>query len=202
MPPIIMRQIDMQDLTKEQIRDLKRKYSWQKWDRKRRVDRNGDPIGWEFTFDTWLDTWVKSGHLEDRGTHIGQYVMARRDDIGPYSPDNVDIILASENISYRSTYWRMTDEQKKHLSEINTGKKLSDELKQKLSDIHKQRWSTVDRSKLNSGWSDERKANASKLRSGRKLEIVVCPHCNKTGGTGIMKRWHFDRCKFKGIDVA
>ena len=24
---------------------------------------------------------------------------------------------------------------------------------------------------------------------------VQCPHCNKTGGLGIMKRWHFDRCK-------
>jgi hypothetical protein len=24
---------------------------------------------------------------------------------------------------------------------------------------------------------------------------TTCPHCNKTGGQGIMKRWHFDRCK-------
>lgn len=53
---------------------------------------------------------------------------------------------------------------------------------------------------------------ASEMRNRRRAEqqglikgpqtIIVCPHCNKTGGTGIMKRWHFDRCKFKGIDVA
>lgn len=27
--------------------------------------------------------------------------------------------------------------------------------------------------------------------------IHVCPHCNKTGKGGPMKRWHFDRCKEK-----
>lgn len=26
-------------------------------------------------------------------------------------------------------------------------------------------------------------------------ERVTCPHCGKTGNGGIMKRWHFDRCK-------
>ena len=181
--------------TPERITDLKGKYKWQKWDRKRRVDRNGDPIGWEFTFDTWLDTWVKSGHLENRGTHTGQYVMARRDDIGPYSPDNVDIILASDNIRYKFTYWNMSDEQRKHLSDIQKNKKASDATKQKMSESHKQRWANTDRSKLNSGWSDERKANASKLRSGRKLETVVCPHCNKTGGKALMTRYHFNNCK-------
>ena len=28
--------------------------------------------------------------------------------------------------------------------------------------------------------------------------IVQCPHCDKRGGLGIMKRWHFDNCKYKG----
>lgn len=26
---------------------------------------------------------------------------------------------------------------------------------------------------------------------------VSCPHCNKTGQLRVMKRWHFDNCKFK-----
>ncbi len=26
---------------------------------------------------------------------------------------------------------------------------------------------------------------------------VVCPHCGKEGGEGIMIRWHFDNCKHK-----
>jgi len=24
---------------------------------------------------------------------------------------------------------------------------------------------------------------------------VICPHCKQVGGQGIMKRWHFDKCK-------
>lgn len=28
---------------------------------------------------------------------------------------------------------------------------------------------------------------------------VVCPHCNKSGGVNVMKRWHFDKCKLKLI---
>lgn len=33
-------------------------------------------------------------------------------------------------------------------------------------------------------------------RSGYKCksEIVTCPHCGKTGGSGGIKRWHFDNC--------
>lgn len=43
--------------------------------------------------------------------------------------------------------------------------------------------------------SDETKA---KLRGPRgKAEQSVCPHCNKTGSTSNMKRWHFDNCKLK-----
>jgi len=26
---------------------------------------------------------------------------------------------------------------------------------------------------------------------------IECPHCGKVGGSNIMKRWHFDRCKWK-----
>ena len=28
-------------------------------------------------------------------------------------------------------------------------------------------------------------------------EKVECPHCGKVGGLGIMKRWHYDKCKQK-----
>jgi hypothetical protein len=26
---------------------------------------------------------------------------------------------------------------------------------------------------------------------------LTCPHCNKEGGSNLMKRWHFDNCKYK-----
>lgn len=28
-------------------------------------------------------------------------------------------------------------------------------------------------------------------------DLATCPHCSKEGGERIMKRWHFDNCKFK-----
>ena len=33
------------------------------------------------------------------------------------------------------------------------------------------------------------------LKQFRKT--VVCPHCGKTGDNSIMKRWHFDNCRYK-----
>jgi hypothetical protein len=32
---------------------------------------------------------------------------------------------------------------------------------------------------------------------GKKQKRVICPHCDKEGGIGAMKRYHFDNCKFK-----
>lgn len=39
------------------------------------------------------------------------------------------------------------------------------------------------------------RAEANKRRTYTKQEKVTCPHCNTTGGKGVMNRWHFDRCK-------
>ena len=54
-------------------------------------------ISWEFTFDTWLEVWSLSGRLADRGRGAGKFVMARMRDLGPYSPANVEVILATQN---------------------------------------------------------------------------------------------------------
>lgn len=32
---------------------------------------------------------------------------------------------------------------------------------------------------------------------GYKQPIVKCPHCDKQGGQSLMKRWHFENCKYK-----
>jgi hypothetical protein len=32
---------------------------------------------------------------------------------------------------------------------------------------------------------------------GKKSPLVICPHCNKCGGVGAMKRFHFENCKHK-----
>ena len=42
-------------------------------------------------------------------------------------------------------------------------------------------------------------AKMSALKIGKEQRIVICPHCNKTGGAATMPRWHFDNCKMKAI---
>lgn len=39
--------------------------------------------------------------------------------------------------------------------------------------------------------------NVGGWNKGIPRNIVVCPHCGKEGGEGIMNRWHFDNCKHK-----
>lgn len=55
-------------------------------------------IAWEFTFEQWWKVWNESGHYEKRGVRVGQYVMARFNDIGPYSTGNVEIVTCSQNV--------------------------------------------------------------------------------------------------------
>lgn len=50
------------------------------------------------TFDEWLQIWLDSGHLQERGRKCGQYCMARFGDKGPYAIGNVKIILHGENL--------------------------------------------------------------------------------------------------------
>jgi hypothetical protein len=62
------------------------------------------------------------------------------------------------------------------LGENNPGKNKSEETRKKLS--------------------DSLKGKKSKL-IGVKTKKLMCPHCNKEGGNGLMQRWHFDNCKHK-----
>jgi len=43
--------------------------------------------------------------------------------------------------------------------------------------------------------SAETKAKMSASAIGKKQVVMVCPHCQKAGGH-IMKKWHFENCKF------
>ena len=54
-------------------------------------------VEWLFTFETWWKMWQDSGKWEQRGRKQGQYCMARKGDVGPYSVDNVDIITIIQN---------------------------------------------------------------------------------------------------------
>jgi hypothetical protein len=100
-------------------------YHTQKNSALKRKDRNGDPIEWLFTFETWLEIWLKSGHWHQRGCRRGQYVMARFGDVGPYAPWNVEIKTVGENHSEASKGRSLpprTEEHRKKLREANTGR--------------------------------------------------------------------------------
>lgn len=43
--------------------------------------------------------------------------------------------------------------------------------------------------------SESHKKNISLGKKGKKLAVVTCPHCDKTGGRGNMNRYHFGFCK-------
>lgn len=46
--------------------------------------------------------------------------------------------------------------------------------------------------------SEVTKAKMSASHKGKPKPIIICPHCNKSGGgQALMNRWHFDNCKFK-----
>lgn len=62
-----------------------------------RRDSRGRGIAFLLTFEQWLLVWVESKQIYNRGPKLGQYVMARFGDKGPYALGNVKIITAAEN---------------------------------------------------------------------------------------------------------
>ena len=54
-------------------------------------------IDWKLTFQEWYDWWQSTGHWEQRGCKKGQYVMARYNDTGPYSLDNIFCCTSEQN---------------------------------------------------------------------------------------------------------
>lgn len=69
----------------------KKKYRSHKYNAERRG------IQFLFTFDEWFNMWQDSGKWEERGHGANKYCMARHNDTGPYSIDNVLIQTNKEN---------------------------------------------------------------------------------------------------------
>ena len=73
------------------------------------------------------------------------------------------------------------------------GRKHSEETKRKMSDSQKGRKITWDLKST----TPEANMKRSKSLTGRPKPVIMCPHCNKSGGASQMKQWHFDNCKEK-----
>ena len=62
---------------------------------KKNAHRRG--IAWELKLWDWWEIWQKSGKWEQRGRRKDRYCMARRNDEGPYSKSNVEIVRFDKN---------------------------------------------------------------------------------------------------------
>ena len=82
-----------------------------------------------------------------------------------------------------------TPEQKERSSEARKGrpgKPCLDATKEKIRLIHKGR----------SGIIPSEETRIKLRRKKKPQEIIKCPHYNKQGSSGNMKKYHFDNCKF------
>jgi len=90
------------NLSEEELQQAKRQYSLQKscCKTKDKRDAAGLPVEMKMSFEQWLQVWIESGKYHLRGNRKGQFVMARKDDLGHYEVGNVDIIPTEENSSF------------------------------------------------------------------------------------------------------
>lgn len=68
-------------------------------EQKRNARRLG--IGWGITFQEWWELWSASGKWALRGKGQG-YCMARKNNTGPFTKDNVKIVTVGQNFSERN----------------------------------------------------------------------------------------------------
>ena len=97
-----------------------------------------------------------------------------------------------------------TDKVKLKISEANKGRIISEETRKKISEaksgVKRTKFSEEWRRKISEGNKGRKMTKQSKdklitTKTGMKYKESVCPHCNKKGRGGNMKRYHFDNCK-------
>lgn len=112
--------------------------------------------------------------------------------------------------------YRHSDETKQKIGARNRGKVITTETRLLTGATIKHKWQNpvwrdkVIAARVGYTHSDEtiekmRKSNTEEVRAakaaggkkqkGKPKPIATCPHCGVSGGSGIMKRWHFNRCK-------
>jgi len=85
------------------------------------------------------------------------------------------------------------------------GKHHSEETKQKMSDAHKGKQLGEDNPMF--GMTGDKNPFYNHKHTHETIDkmkqiaqnrpIVKCPYCDKEGSNNIMKRWHFNNCKYK-----
>jgi hypothetical protein len=73
--------------------------------------------------------------------------------------------------------------------------------KQNISSESRAKMSAAKKGKPGKPHNEETRAKISASMKGipKPQQIITCPHCNKSGGEPLMKRYHFDNCKLRII---
>lgn len=122
-----------------------------------------------------------------RATQIKEKL--RQHNLGKSSP-NKEINFHSEE---QIEKWK-NDDRRRHVGKDNG--MYGRPCHYKMTAQEKQKWKdNVGASIKGIKRSDETKKRMSEARIGLKFKTIECPFCNKVGGAGNMKRYHFDYCK-------
>lgn len=95
----------------------------------------------------------------------------------------------------------MTVEARKKLSQAAKGRKLPRDHVEKIAQANKGKTRSDEFRKAVSERmtghvkSEETLQKLSLAAKGKPQRVVTCPHCEKSGGISVMKRWHFDNCE-------
>jgi len=92
-----------------------------------------------------------------------------------------------------------TEEWKLYMSNILTGQKRSPEACANVRASHvtpsPETYLKIAASLRGQTRTVEQCLNISNSKKDIPQAQITCPHCNVSGGSSVMKRWHFDRCK-------
>lgn len=105
--------------------------------------------------------------------------------------------LESEQRSFKvsaRTYEQLRKEHSAAKSEMRTGAVMSKKTRDKISASNK-RLGKIPPSHKGVAKSQEHREKIRQIRLGVPRPKITCPHCNKQGGVGSMKQWHFDNCR-------
>jgi len=136
-------------------------------------------------------TFYGRKHTDEAKLKMSKRMMGEKNPLWKTAPWNKNKILGPLSI-----------EQRHKISLANIGNNHSDETKAKISKRHSGVPKTeshklkISKKLLGNIRSIESiRQGADKLK-GKKQKILVCPHCQTSGGI-TMHRWHFNNCKFK-----
>jgi len=92
-----------------------------------------------------------------------------------------------------------SEEHKQNLSLKLIGNKYGENQSKETRQIKREKWLNDNPGKNK---SEETKRKISEARKGsvpwnkgQPRKKIICPHCGKEGGEGLMQRWHFNNCK-------